>query len=112
MENVRTDVADSVQEDIQETVHQLFSALEKQHSIGINTVADIVVSRLEGVIIPEEESAELRERAAREGKTFSGLVVEYVNRGLKDDADSDRAFRQRERADALPNWSEPSKLMN
>ncbi|MGA8618892.1 MAG: hypothetical protein WB660_10310 [Candidatus Sulfotelmatobacter sp.] len=87
------DVPETVQEDINEAVHQVILAKETEHDIGVSVIQDIVVCGLEGVVIPEEESEELRARAARDEKTFQELVIEYVNRSLEDDAAFDRAER-------------------
>jgi hypothetical protein len=116
MEAIHPSVAADVQDEIFEADHGLFCALDEKYGLGINTVSEIVLSRLEGVIIPEEESEELRARADKEGKTFTALVVEYVNRGLEDDASFDREARQfKAEEDNRNPWVETkpsSDLMN
>jgi hypothetical protein len=94
MEAIHPSVPTDVQDEIFEATRSLFCVLEAKYSLNANAVSEIVLSRLEGVIIPEDESEELRARAEKDDKTFTELVVEYINRGLEDDASFDRAARR------------------
>ena len=110
--------ADEVSQDVRQAVHEAIYATilaqAEKHSLNVCVVTDVAVSELEGVTIPEEESEELRARAEREGKSFTELVIEYVNQGLSADADFDRTQRLLARKEGQPTgmWASPSSRLN
>ena len=114
MENLEETVTEAMRDDIREAHHMFCSKKSDEHGVSLDKVADIVVEELEGIVIPEEESEELRARAAKEGKTFKEKVIEYVGRGLDDDAAFDRARRIAERNGEWGSGGEntPPTLMN
>lgn len=100
------------QEEIKESIWKFINETKEKYSLSLEEVLDCVLETLEAANIPEEESVQVRMRAAEEGKTFSQKVTEYVAIGLEEDDAFDRAQRLSSIQGCPPIPSTPSSRMN